>query len=169
METADRRHNQSAKDSFSAGWDIPAVTWHRVLLQLLERRYPACQEASNQIWETCNVRKMTKAAGAVTASLVLTGALNTAAAAAADNPAVNIPILSNNLVHVPVNIPINLCGNTVSILGLAPLASSGASSCATPPPVTEPPVALPPVTEPPVALPPVTEPPVTLPPEVPQL
>ncbi|MFD8396528.1 chaplin [Streptomyces sp. NPDC059680] len=134
-----------------------------------------------KIWETSNVRKMTRAAvlGAAAASLVLTGAVSAAADPAADNHGVDIPILSNNLIHLPVDIPINVCGNTISILGFAPLAPSGTTSCensrlmtpepvsmppATVPPVTPPPVTAPPVTAPPVTVPPVTVPPVTIPP-----
>ncbi|MDX3762793.1 chaplin [Streptomyces sp. AK02-04a] len=55
--------------------------------------------------------------------------LGAAAGHAVDTPAVNIRILSDDLAQVAVNIPVNVCGTTVSILGLAPLTSSGVSSC----------------------------------------
>ena len=59
--------------------------------------------------------------GAVTAVLALGGST----AAYADNGAeahgfaANSPgILSGNVVQVPINIPINVCGNTINVVGL---------------------------------------------------
>ncbi|MEV7004801.1 chaplin [Streptomyces sp. NPDC093982] len=70
----------------------------------------AREEEFNQIWEIF-VRKMKTAAvlGVASASLVLAGA---SGAAAADTP-----ILSHNVITVPVNIPITACGITVNVLG----------------------------------------------------
>ncbi|MEY9997957.1 hypothetical protein ABIE67_010076 [Streptomyces sp. V4I8] len=65
----------------------------------------------NQIWEKF-VRKMKTAAalGVTSVSLILAGA---SGAAAADGP-----ILSGNVLQAPVNIPVDVCGNTVSVVGL---------------------------------------------------
>jgi hypothetical protein len=52
------------------------------------------------------------------AALVLGGAGVANAGADADGAAVGSPgVLSGNLVQVPVHIPINVCGNTVSVIG----------------------------------------------------
>jgi hypothetical protein len=71
----------------------------------------ACEEVLNQIWEKF-VRKMKTAAalGVTSVSLILAGA---SGAAAADGP-----ILSGNVLQAPVNIPVDVCGNTVSVVGL---------------------------------------------------
>ncbi|MEU3313307.1 chaplin [Streptomyces sp. NPDC048387] len=52
--------------------------------------------------------------------LVAAGAASPAMAdAVADGQAVGSPgVLSGNLVQVPVHIPVNVCGNTVNIIGL---------------------------------------------------
>jgi hypothetical protein len=65
--------------------------------------------------------RITKAAGIVlgTGAMVLGGAGLAVADAGAQGAAVHSPgVLSGNLVQVPVNIPINLCGNTVNVIGL---------------------------------------------------
>lgn len=62
---------------------------------------------------------MKKAAAVTIAAggLALAGA--GAASAQADGTAKNSPgIASGNVVQVPVKVPVNLCGNTVSVVGL---------------------------------------------------
>ncbi|OKK16255.1 hypothetical protein AMK16_26705 [Streptomyces sp. CB00455] len=57
----------------------------------------------------------TAAAGAVLAG----GAGIAAADATAEGAAIGSPgVLSGNVVQVPIHIPVNLCGNTVNIVGL---------------------------------------------------
>lgn len=61
---------------------------------------------------------------AVTGAIAATLALGTTAAYAdngadANGSAANSPgVLSGNVVQVPINIPINVCGNTINILAL---------------------------------------------------
>ncbi|EPH42772.1 hypothetical protein STRAU_4160 [Streptomyces aurantiacus JA 4570] len=58
---------------------------------------------------------VTLGAGAV----VLSGAGLASADAGAQGKAVGSPgVISGNLIQVPVNIPVNLCGNTVDVIGL---------------------------------------------------
>ena len=50
--------------------------------------------------------------------MVLSGAGLAMADAGAQGKAVGSPgVLSGNVVQVPVHIPVNLCGNTVSVIG----------------------------------------------------
>ncbi|MFD9904421.1 chaplin [Streptomyces sp. NPDC059063] len=57
----------------------------------------------------------TLGAGAV----VLGGAAMAMADADASGKATNSPgVLSGNLVQVPVNVPVNVCGNTVNLVGI---------------------------------------------------
>ncbi|GGV47784.1 small membrane protein [Streptomyces longisporoflavus] len=59
------------------------------------------------------------AAVAATGGLVLAGAGIAAADAGAQGAAVNSPgVLSGNVVQAPIHIPVNVCGNTVSVIGL---------------------------------------------------
>ncbi|MDQ1039758.1 hypothetical protein QFZ75_006174 [Streptomyces sp. V3I8] len=59
------------------------------------------------------------AAVAATGGLVLAGAGIAAADAGAQGAAVGSPgVLSGNVVQVPVHVPVNVCGNTVSVIGL---------------------------------------------------
>ncbi|MFI6349345.1 chaplin [Streptomyces sp. NPDC050560] len=59
------------------------------------------------------------AATALTGGLVLAGAGLAAADAGAEGAAVHSPgVASGNVVQVPVNIPVNICGNSVSVIGL---------------------------------------------------
>ncbi|AYG82171.1 hypothetical protein DWB77_04341 [Streptomyces hundungensis] len=52
-------------------------------------------------------------------AMALAGAGMAAADAGAEAVASNSPgVLSGNLVQVPVHIPVNLCGNTVDVIGL---------------------------------------------------
>ncbi|MET9570129.1 chaplin [Streptomyces virginiae] len=58
---------------------------------------------------------VTAAAGAVLAG----GAGMAAADATAEGAAIGSPgVLSGNVVQVPIHIPVNLCGNTVNIVGI---------------------------------------------------
>ncbi|MGW2405190.1 chaplin [Streptomyces sp. NPDC001739] len=59
------------------------------------------------------------AAAAATGGLVLAGAGLAAADAGAQGAAVNSPgIVSGNAVQAPVHVPVNACGNTISVVGL---------------------------------------------------
>lgn len=77
------------------------------------------------------MRKMMTAAvlGASSASLVLTSALGAAAAPAAPEDSGNGSVLSGNLLQLPLHIPVTVCGNTISILGLEPLSSGSGNGC----------------------------------------
>ncbi len=59
------------------------------------------------------------AAVAATGGLVLAGAGIAAADAGAQGAAVHSPgVLSGNVVQAPIHIPVNVCGNTISVIGL---------------------------------------------------
>jgi hypothetical protein len=59
------------------------------------------------------------AAAAATGGLVLAGAGLAVADAGAQGAAVHSPgVVSGNVVQVPVHVPVNVCGNTVSVIGL---------------------------------------------------
>ncbi|MFD4630478.1 chaplin ChpH [Streptomyces sp. NPDC058284] len=59
------------------------------------------------------------AAVAATGGLVLAGAGFATADAGAQGAAVNSPgVLSGNVVQAPIHVPVNVCGNTVSVIGL---------------------------------------------------
>ncbi|MCZ4096678.1 chaplin [Streptomyces sp. SID13666] len=59
------------------------------------------------------------AAAAVSGGLVLAGAGLAVADAGAQGAAVQSPgVLSGNLIQIPVHVPVNACGNTVSVIGL---------------------------------------------------
>ncbi|MDX2650523.1 chaplin [Streptomyces sp. NBC_00510] len=63
--------------------------------------------------------KKVVAAAAVTGGLVAAGAGVAVADSGAQAAAVGSPgVLSGNVIQVPVNIPVNLCGNTINIVGL---------------------------------------------------
>ncbi|MFI0240814.1 chaplin ChpH [Streptomyces sp. NPDC016845] len=63
--------------------------------------------------------KKVVAAVAATGGLVLAGAGIATADAGAQGAAVNSPgVLSGNVVQVPVHVPVNVCGNTVNVIGL---------------------------------------------------
>ncbi|MWA13359.1 chaplin [Streptomyces sp. BA2] len=54
-----------------------------------------------------------------TGAVVLSGTGMAMADAGAEGAAVGSPgVLSGNLVQVPVHVPVNVCGNTVDIIGL---------------------------------------------------
>ncbi|MGK5500272.1 chaplin ChpH [Streptomyces sp. URMC 125] len=63
--------------------------------------------------------KKVVAVAAATGGLVLAGAGVAAADSGAAGAAVGSPgVVSGNVVQVPVHIPVNVCGNTVSVIGL---------------------------------------------------
>ncbi|MFF5424914.1 MULTISPECIES: chaplin [unclassified Streptomyces] len=63
--------------------------------------------------------KKVVAAAAATGGLVLAGAGMAVADAGAQGAALASPgIISGNVVQVPIHIPVNVCGNTVNIVGL---------------------------------------------------
>ncbi|MEV0093030.1 chaplin ChpH [Streptomyces sp. NPDC050738] len=63
--------------------------------------------------------KKVVAAAAVTGGLVLAGAGMAVADSGAQGAAVHSPgVVSGNVIQVPVHIPVNACGNTVSVIGL---------------------------------------------------
>ncbi|MER7517650.1 chaplin [Streptomyces sp. NPDC126499] len=63
--------------------------------------------------------KKVVAAAAATGGLVLAGAGMAVADAGAQGAAVGSPgVISGNNVQVPIHVPINVCGNTVTIIGL---------------------------------------------------
>ncbi|GHF21719.1 chaplin [Streptomyces griseoluteus] len=63
--------------------------------------------------------KKVVAAAVATGGLVLAGAGMAAADAGAGGAAVGSPgVLSGNVVQVPVHVPVNVCGNTVDVIGL---------------------------------------------------
>ncbi|WP_035847973.1 chaplin [Kitasatospora azatica] len=67
------------------------------------------------------MRKFSKSLvlSAAAAGLLLGGAGAAAASSGAEGVAAHSPgVLSGNLVQVPVHVPINLCGNTVNVIGL---------------------------------------------------
>ncbi|WP_327413044.1 chaplin [Streptomyces sp. NBC_01233] len=63
--------------------------------------------------------KKVVAAAAATGGLVLAGAGLAVADAGAQGAAIGSPgVLSGNAIQVPVHIPVNVCGNSVSVIGL---------------------------------------------------
>ncbi|MCX3059441.1 chaplin [Streptomyces beihaiensis] len=65
--------------------------------------------------------RIAKAAGVAlgTGAVVLSGAGLAMADAGAQGAAVGSPgVLSGNLLQVPVHVPVNVCGNTVNVIGL---------------------------------------------------
>ncbi|MFD6417657.1 chaplin ChpH [Streptomyces sp. NPDC060194] len=63
--------------------------------------------------------KKVAAVAAATGGLVLAGAGMAVADSGAQGAATHSPgVLSGNVVQVPVHIPVNVCGNTVSVIGL---------------------------------------------------
>ncbi|GGU55384.1 chaplin [Streptomyces lavendofoliae] len=63
--------------------------------------------------------KKVAAVAVATGGLVLAGAGMAVADANADGAAVGSPgVISGNVVQVPIHIPVNVCGNTVDIIGL---------------------------------------------------
>lgn len=63
--------------------------------------------------------KKVVAVAAATGGLVLAGAGMAVADAGAQGAAVGSPgVISGNVVQVPIHIPVNVCGNTINIVGL---------------------------------------------------
>ncbi|MEU0687238.1 chaplin ChpH [Streptomyces uncialis] len=63
--------------------------------------------------------KKVVAVAAATGGLMLAGAGLAIADAGAQGAAVGSPgVLSGNVVQVPVHVPVNVCGNTVNVIGL---------------------------------------------------
>ncbi|MFD0268981.1 MULTISPECIES: chaplin ChpH [unclassified Streptomyces] len=63
--------------------------------------------------------KKVVAAAAATGGLVLAGAGLAVADAGAQGAAIGSPgVLSGNVVQVPIHIPVNVCGNTINVVGL---------------------------------------------------
>ncbi|MFB7636104.1 chaplin [Streptomyces sp. NPDC056149] len=63
--------------------------------------------------------KKVVAAVAVAGGLVLTGAGLAVADSGVQGAAVRSPgVLSGNVVQAPVHVPVNVCGNTISVVGL---------------------------------------------------
>ncbi|MEE1747001.1 chaplin ChpH [Streptomyces sp. NPDC088190] len=63
--------------------------------------------------------KKVVAAAAVTGGLVLAGAGMAVADSGAQGAAVGSPgVISGNVIQVPVHVPVNVCGNTISVIGL---------------------------------------------------
>ncbi|MEV6120036.1 chaplin [Streptomyces sp. NPDC052077] len=65
--------------------------------------------------------RIAKAAGVAlgAGAVVLSGTGLAMADAGAEGAAVGSPgVLSGNVVQVPVNIPVNLCGNTIDVIGV---------------------------------------------------
>jgi len=65
--------------------------------------------------------RIAKVAGVAlgTGAVVLSGAGLAMADAGAQGEAVGSPgVLSGNVIQLPINVPVNVCGNTVSVIGL---------------------------------------------------
>ncbi|QNE78291.1 DUF320 domain-containing protein [Streptomyces finlayi] len=63
--------------------------------------------------------KKVAAIAAATGGLVLAGAGMATADSGAQGAAIGSPgVLSGNVVQVPIHVPVNVCGNTVSVIGL---------------------------------------------------
>ncbi|MEU1303251.1 chaplin ChpH [Streptomyces shenzhenensis] len=63
--------------------------------------------------------KKVVAAAAATGGLVLAGAGLAVADSGAQGAAVQSPgVVSGNVIQIPVNVPVNVCGNTISVIGL---------------------------------------------------
>ncbi|GAA2993833.1 chaplin ChpH [Streptomyces sp. NPDC008163] len=63
--------------------------------------------------------KKIAAAAAVTSGLVLAGAGMAVADSGAQGAAIGSPgVISGNVIQVPVHVPVNVCGNTINVIGL---------------------------------------------------
>ncbi|MCC3776446.1 chaplin [Streptomyces sp. UNOB3_S3] len=63
--------------------------------------------------------KKVVAAAAATGGLVLAGAGMAAASNGAQGAAVNSPgVVSGNVIQAPIEVPVNVCGNTINVVGL---------------------------------------------------
>ncbi|EFG65520.1 membrane protein [Streptomyces sp. SPB074] len=93
---------------------------HRVVARLLPPRYRCCGPwLDRAVHLGGKMIKKIVATVAATGGLVLAGAGLASADAGAQGAAVGSPgVLSGNVVQVPVHVPVNLCGNTISVIGL---------------------------------------------------
>ncbi|MCD9143461.1 chaplin [Streptomyces albireticuli] len=63
--------------------------------------------------------KKVVAAAAVTGGVVLAGSGVAMASSGAQGAAVNSPgVVSGNVIQAPVHVPVNVCGNSINIVGL---------------------------------------------------
>ncbi|MCX4397676.1 chaplin [Streptomyces sp. NBC_00053] len=63
--------------------------------------------------------KKVVAAAAVTGGLVLAGAGMAVADSGAQSAAVGSPgVISGNNIQAPIHVPVNVCGSTISVIGL---------------------------------------------------
>ncbi|WP_306319288.1 MULTISPECIES: chaplin ChpH [unclassified Streptomyces] len=63
--------------------------------------------------------KKVVAAAAATGGLVLAGAGMAVADSGAQGAATQSPgVVSGNVIQAPVHVPVNVCGNTISVIGL---------------------------------------------------
>ncbi|MBT2415585.1 chaplin [Streptomyces sp. ISL-12] len=63
--------------------------------------------------------KKVVAAAAATGGLVMAGAGLAVADSGAQGAAVHSPgVLSGNVVQAPIHVPVNVCGNTINVIGL---------------------------------------------------
>ncbi|MBB5120667.1 chaplin [Streptomyces eurocidicus] len=63
--------------------------------------------------------KKVVAAAAVTGGVVLAGSGVAMASSGAQGAAVDSPgVVSGNVIQVPVHVPVNLCGNSINVVGL---------------------------------------------------
>ncbi|BBC96970.1 chaplin ChpH [Streptomyces griseofuscus] len=63
--------------------------------------------------------KKVVAAAAATGGLVLAGAGLAVADAGAQGAALHSPgVVSGNVIQVPVHVPVNVCGDTINVIGL---------------------------------------------------
>ncbi len=73
--------------------------------------------------------KKTAAAAVGTCAILLGGAGLAAADSGAQGAALNSPgVVSGNTVQVPVHVPVNVCGNSINIVGLLNPASATPAS-----------------------------------------
>ncbi|MDN3264477.1 chaplin [Streptomyces sp. CSDS2] len=63
--------------------------------------------------------KKVVAAAAATGGLVLAGAGLAVADSGAQGAALNSPgVVSGNVIQAPIHVPVNVCGNTINVVGL---------------------------------------------------
>ncbi|GAA2129580.1 hypothetical protein GCM10009760_00970 [Kitasatospora kazusensis] len=73
--------------------------------------------------------KKAAAVGAAVVGIVVAGAGSAMASSEAEGVAAGSPgVLSGNLIQIPVHVPVNVCGNTVDIIGA--LNPAFGNSCA---------------------------------------
>ncbi|GAA2262485.1 hypothetical protein GCM10010430_53590 [Kitasatospora cystarginea] len=95
-----------------------------------QRRFPHDQAPSPQELEKTvkDIRRALVLAGAAGA-LVLGSAGVASASATATGTATDSPgVLSGNVIQIPIDIPVNLCGNTINLVGLLNPASGNTCS-----------------------------------------